>query len=76
MPFSNLGSHGMCNTLYMKAFERDYVSDDFECPGVKATKNVPVDFKMGYRERRKYVRGVFIGSVSKYNPLKWIFNLI
>lgn len=49
-----IGSHGLCNELYINAFEVDYVARNHHlCPSYRAANNLPPNFKMGYMEKRK-----------------------
>lgn len=49
-----IGSHSLCNVLYINAFEVDYVANNYySCPTYRAAANLPPKFKMGYMENRK-----------------------
>lgn len=49
-----IGSHGLCNDLYINAFEVDFVANNsYNCPSYRKVKNLPTKFKMGYMETRK-----------------------
>jgi len=62
-----LGSHTICPELYNSAFDNDFFANNVNhCWGV--TKNAPSDFKMGYNEQRKHIRGVFASPTSKDYP--------
>ena len=50
----------MCNDIYNSAFDNDFVATNANlCSGVTDSSSVPVDFKMGYKEGRKDIQGVF-----------------
>lgn len=69
MPFSEVGSHGLCNAIYMSAFDNPFIAKrSFHCSGVNATRNVPPHFRMGYSERRKWIQGVFFAPTYKDYP--------
>ena len=49
-----IGSHSLCNVLYINAFEVDYLANNYySCPTYRAAANLPPKFKMGYMENRK-----------------------
>ena len=69
MPFSDVGSHGLCNAIYTSAFDNDFLAEDANfCPGAKSTKNIPAYFKMGYNEFSKRLQGVFTSPTYKHYP--------
>lgn len=76
MPFSDVGSHGMCNAIYTSAFDNDFLANNYHyCPGVQPAMNVPEYFKMGYNETRKKIRGVFVAPTYKHYPYSYDRNL-
>jgi hypothetical protein len=47
-------SHNLCPYFYNAAFEHDFTVDNhYKCLSTRMTKNLPVNFKMGYMETRK-----------------------
>lgn len=63
-----LGSHTICPEFYNSAFEHPFYANNINlCDGVNTT-NVPADFKMGFNELRKNIKGVFASPTYKKNP--------
>lgn len=64
-----LGSHSICNLFYESAFENDFVANNVnQCANVNAPNTILPNFKMGYMESRKEVRGVFAAPTSMHYP--------
>lgn len=59
----------MCNNLFNSAFENDfYASDAMNCKRTTDLNGVPSNFKMGYNEPRKLIRGVFSAPTVEDYP--------
>jgi hypothetical protein len=53
-PNETLFNHNVCPYLYNSAFSHDFVANNYyNCSSKRMAKDLPVNFKMGYMEKRK-----------------------
>lgn len=53
-PYDVIGSHNMCNEIYISAFENDFIAGNPQsCSEIQIPSNMPQGFKMGYMENRR-----------------------
>lgn len=64
-------SHGLCNVFYNAAFHHNFYAEDvpYQCDVGYIRPYWPINFKMGYMERRKHkVRGELFASTWHHYP--------
>lgn len=67
-----VGSHILCPHMYNSAFTHVFQTEDIPLLCVatllNAATNEPEDYRMGYKERRKYVRGSLWTPTTRTYP--------